>query len=184
MKTIIVNKVLVADDCALNATTKANMQNSIDKFSMACDNFSLATSTKRKQKWCTSQRLENVEPNITIKRQRLKAEEKFTYLGSTLSLSKSIVMDDEVNAWLEKRVQLLADSTRMCGFEEISRRCLWCNCYRRRKWTRRYEFKSWTKLIAFHIALIPLGKVWIQLFSLQLWVNSRVDWFLQPCWSN
>ena len=30
-------------------------------------------------------------------------------------------------------------------------------------------------LIAFHIALIPLGKVWIQLFSLQLWVNSRAD---------
>ena len=28
-------------------------------------------------------------------------------------------------------------------------------------------------LIAFHIALIPLGKVWVQLFSLQLWVNSR-----------
>ena len=26
--------------------------------------------------------------------------------------------------------------------------------------------------IAFHMALIPLGKVWIQLFSLQLWVNS------------
>ena len=51
----------------------------------------------------------------------------------------------------------------------------WCNGYRRRKWTRRYEFKSWSRLIAFHIALIPLGKVWIQLFSLQLWVNSRVD---------
>ena len=31
--------------------------------------------------------------------------------------------------------------------------------------------------MAFHIALIPLGKVWIQLFSLQLWVNSRADWF-------
>ena len=29
--------------------------------------------------------------------------------------------------------------------------------------------------IVFHIALIPLGKVWIQLFSLQLWVNSRTD---------
>ena len=54
-------------------------------------------------------------------------------------------------------------------------RCPWCNCYRRRKWTRRHEFKSWTKLFAFHIALIPLGKVWIQLFSLQLWVNSRTD---------
>ena len=40
--------------------------------------------------------------------------------------------------------------------------------------------KSWTRLLAFHIVLIPLGKVWIQLFSLQLWVNSRADWFLQP----
>ena len=53
--------------------------------------------------------------------------------------------------------------------------CPWCSRYRRRKWTRRCEFKSWTRLIAFHIALIPLGKVWIQLFSLQLWVNSRTD---------
>ena len=35
----------------------------------------------------------------------------------------------------------------------------WCNGYRRRKWTRRHEFKPWTRLIAFHIALIPLGKV-------------------------
>ena len=48
------------------------------------------------------------------------------------------------------------------------RKCPWCNGYRRRKWTRWHEFKSWTRLIAFHIALKPLGKVWIQLFSLQL----------------
>ena len=48
-------------------------------------------------------------------------------------------------------------------------------CYNRRKWTWRHAFKTWTRLIAFHIALIPLGKVWIQLFSLQLWVNSRAD---------
>ena len=54
-------------------------------------------------------------------------------------------------------------------------RCPWCNGYRRRIWTRRHEFKSWTWLIAFHIAQIPLGKVWIQIFSLQLWVNSRAD---------
>ena len=54
-------------------------------------------------------------------------------------------------------------------------KCSWCNGYRRRKWTRRHEFKSWTRLIAFHTALIRLGKVWIQLFSLQLWVNSRTD---------
>ena len=53
--------------------------------------------------------------------------------------------------------------------------CPWCNGYRRRIWTRQHEFKSWTWLIAFHIALIPLGKVWIQIFSLQLWINSRAD---------
>ena len=35
--------------------------------------------------------------------------------------------------------------------------------------------KSWRKLIVFHMALMPLGKVWIQLFSLQLWVNNRAD---------
>ena len=63
-------------------------------------------------------------------------------------------------------------------------RCPWCNGYRRWKWTRWHEFKSRTRLIAFHIALIPLGKVWIQLFSLQLWVNSRADRVHQPLWGN
>ena len=63
-------------------------------------------------------------------------------------------------------------------------RVLWCNGYRRRKWTRRHEFKSWTRLIAFHIALILLGKGWIQLSSLQLWVNSRTVWVLQPWLGN
>ena len=57
-------------------------------------------------------------------------------------------------------------------------RCPWCNGYCRRKWTRRHEFKSLTRLIAFHIALIPLRKVWIQLFSRQQ--CSRADWVLQP----
>ena len=60
----------------------------------------------------------------------------------------------------------------------------WCNGYRRRKWSWWHEFKSWTRLITFHIALIPLGKVWIQLFSLQLWVNNRTDCVLQPWWGN
>ena len=46
---------------------------------------------------------------------------------------------------------------------------------------------SLTRLIAFHIALIPLGKVWIQLFSFQQWINSWADWSFQhwlgnQCW--
>ena len=52
----------------------------------------------------------------------------------------------------------------------ISLQFPWCNGY-----TRRHEFKSWTRLIAFHIALIPLGKVSIQLFSLHVYINSRAD---------
>ena len=37
---------------------------------------------------------------------------------------------------------------------------------------------------AFHIVLIPLRKVFIQLFSLQLWVDSRADWDLLPWYGN
>ena len=42
---------------------------------------------------------------------------------------------------------------------QVYRRCPWCNSYRYRKWTRRHVFISWTRLIAFQIALIPLGKI-------------------------
>ena len=49
------------------------------------------------------------------------------------------------------------------------------NRYRWRKWTRLPEFASCTRLFAIHIALIPLGNVWIQLFSLPLLVNSTAD---------
>ena len=36
----------------------------------------------------------------------------------------------------------------------------------------------------FYIALIHLGKVWIQLSSLELWVNNKADWDLQPWYGN
>ena len=44
------------------------------------------------------------------------------------------------------------------------------------KWAWWLEFKSWIRLLAFHITLIPLDKVCIQLFSLQLWENSSANW--------
>ena len=59
-------------------------------------------------------------------------------------------------------------------------RCFWSNGYRLSKWIQWTEFKSWTKLFIFHIVLIPLEKVWIQLISLQLWVTSWADWARQP----
>ena len=85
--------------------------------------------------------------------------------------------------WVYVHISMYAH-TQVCIDIHSHRRCLWCNGYRRRKWTRRHEFKSGTRLIAYHIALIPFRKVWIQLFSLQLWVNSRADYVLQPWGGN
>ena len=55
----------------------------------------------------------------------------------------------------------------------------WSNGYGRSKWTRWSELKSQTRLFEFHIVLVLLGKVWVQLFFLRLWINSRAGWALQ-----
>ena len=105
VKTDIVNEFLFADDFAQNATNKANMQNDVDKFSVACDNFGLTISTKKRQVMHQPPPGKlYVEPNITIKGQQLKVVEKFTYLSSILS--KYIVMDDKVNTRLASKYSL------------------------------------------------------------------------------
>ena len=40
------------------------------------------------------------------------------------------------------------------------------------------------RLFAFHIMLILLVGVWMQLFFLQPWVNCRADWSFEPWYSN
>ena len=47
-----------------------------------------------------------------------------------------------------------------------------------KKLTQLPEFKSWPRLFTFHIALITLGKLWIQLSSLQRHVKNKADWAL------
>ena len=103
---------------------------------------------------------------------------KFTSL-SNLKRPKISMFGADPSFWnyVNDKMKYLHHLERLTVMIMILRRCPWCNGYCRRKWTWRHEFKSRTRLIAFHIALIPLGKVWIQLFSLQLWVNSRADWF-------
>ena len=77
------------------------MQNSFEKFSMACDNFGLTISKKKTEViHQPAPGKPYVKHNITIKDQRLKVVEKFTYLSSTHS--KSIIMDDKVNTRLTK----------------------------------------------------------------------------------
>ena len=77
VKTDIVNEFLFANDCALNATTKANKQNSVDKFSMACDNFDQTIGTKKTE--VIRQlvpRKPYVEPNVITKGQRPEGNRK------------------------------------------------------------------------------------------------------------
>ncbi|XP_069960323.1 RNA-directed DNA polymerase from mobile element jockey [Cherax quadricarinatus] len=96
-----INDLLFADDCTLNAASEAAMQHSVDKFSDACNNFGLTISTtKTEVMHQPAPGKTYVEPNITINGQRLNAIDKFTYLGSTLS--RNVVIDDEVNARLAK----------------------------------------------------------------------------------
>ena len=96
VKTDIIRDFLFADDCALNAGSEADMQRSVDKFSIACTNFGLTISIKKTEVLHQpAPGKPYVEPNITVNGQRLSAVNRFTYLGSTLSQNASI--DDEVN---------------------------------------------------------------------------------------
>ena len=85
VKTDIVNQFLFADDCTLDAATKTNMQNNVDKLSMACANFGRTNSLKKTEVMHQpASGKPYVELNIIIKRQRLKMVEQFTYFSSTI----------------------------------------------------------------------------------------------------
>ena len=85
VKTDIIRDFLFADDCALNAGSEADMQRSIDKFSIACTNFGLTVSIKKTEVLHQpAPGKPYVEPNITVNGQRLSTV-LFTYLGSALS---------------------------------------------------------------------------------------------------
>ena len=72
-----------------------------------------------------------------------------------------------VSVWREKRK--VSEKKR----EKVRMRSR-CNSDLCRKWIPWLEFKSLKKLFA----IIPMKKAWIQLVSLQRWVNIRADWAL------
>ena len=47
MKVATLRELLFADDCALNSNTEAEMQQCVNHFSRACDNFGFTISTKK-----------------------------------------------------------------------------------------------------------------------------------------
>ena len=93
--------LLFADDCALNAATKDHMQQNMNSFSTACNNFGLTISTKKTEVLHQpAPHKTYVEPAITTGGEKLKAVDKFTYLGSTLS--RFVNIDEEVDTRIAK----------------------------------------------------------------------------------
>ena len=97
--------LLFADDCALNTSSEPEMQQSMDKFSSACNALGLTSSTKKTE-------IINVSPapskvyrdlTITVNGEALRTVNKFTYLGSTLS--RNIRIDDEVVLRIARAIQ-------------------------------------------------------------------------------
>ena len=73
VKEATVRDLLFADDCALNASSEPEMQQSMNKFSPACDSFGLTISTKKTEvMFQPAPRNAYTEPSITVKGEALK----------------------------------------------------------------------------------------------------------------
>ena len=88
---------LFADDCALNAASEAEMQQSMDQFSAACAHLGLTINTKKTQVLHQPPAHHPyLKPLITTNGEVLNAVDKFTYLSSVPSRDGHI--DNEVDA--------------------------------------------------------------------------------------
>ena len=92
---------LFADDCALNASTEKQMQQDVDSFGKACNNFGLTISIKKTEvMFQPAPGKPYHKPNITVNDQVLQIVDNFTYLGSTLS--RDVSLDAEINNRISK----------------------------------------------------------------------------------
>ena len=90
-----VRDFVFADDCALNATTQTDMQESMNMFSKACTDFGLTISTKKTEvMYQPAPGTPYTESNIKLSGQKLASTDKFVYLGS--NLFRAVNIDDEV----------------------------------------------------------------------------------------
>ena len=101
VKIATLRELLFADDCPPKSNSEAEMQQCVNHFSRACDNFGFTISTKKTEVMHQPvPRKMYHEPHIFVNDEPLKATGSFTYLGSTLSREANI--DVEVNNRLSK----------------------------------------------------------------------------------
>ena len=98
VQTEVLDEFLFADDMAKGAPTEEKMQKVVDQVSDSCDSYDLTISIKKTEVvYQPAPGKPYKEPTITVKGQ---VENKFTYLGSTLS--RVVHIDDDVNARIAK----------------------------------------------------------------------------------
>ena len=106
---------LFADECALNAGSEPEMQDSTDKFSTPCDSFSLTRSTKTEVMHQPAPGYLYVELSITVKGQKLLATDKLTYISGIFSRLSTLMIQSTVG--LPKPVPVLEDYVTLSGNE-------------------------------------------------------------------
>ena len=86
---------LFTDDAAVVARSAKDLQQLINHFSKACQNFGLTISLKKTQVMCQGV---DSPPSITISIQELEDIHDFVYLGSTISdtLSLDVELDKHI----------------------------------------------------------------------------------------
>ena len=97
VQTGVLDEVFYADDMDKNASSEAKLQSAMDQTSQPCDNYDLTISTKMTE--VVHQPAPGKpynEPTITVNGQKPKADDKFTYLGNTLS--RAVHINDKVTA--------------------------------------------------------------------------------------
>ena len=100
---VLVREMLFADDAALAAHTEEALQQMINSFSHACEEFGLTISLKKTN---VSVQDASKVPCIKIGDYTLEVVEDFTYLGSTISSNLSL--DKEINKRIGKASATMA----------------------------------------------------------------------------
>ena len=95
--------MLFADDAAVVSHTESGLQNLIDCFSQACDDFGLTISVKKTE--VMGQNV-SIPPVIKIDNKALEVTDHFTYLGSTISSNLSL--DHELDRRIAKAAGVMS----------------------------------------------------------------------------
>ena len=98
IRQILIRELLFADDAAVAAHSEEELQELLDAFSTACNNFGLTISKKKTQ--VLVQGGTSIKPVITIDDDQLEVVDSFTYLGSTVN--NKLSLDQEINIRIGK----------------------------------------------------------------------------------